>query len=88
MSSLPLSGSAYVSAVDRNESNLEYLQIPLRRRPEQCDHVSTICPTMKCVASWSIDHRLMPWRTAGGRDLAATLGFPSQSRDDHFARLV
>lgn len=65
-----LSGATYVSARERIDAPTHgYAKIKIRD-PRVCDHVETICATVSCVESWSIDWQLFFDRTQGGRQLA------------------
>ena len=98
--SYAMSGHAYVAAMYRDDfiswttTGGRYRHL-MHRLPlaTNCTHGVTICAA--CAPSWSIDRRLMLWRTHGGRKLAAELGIqphvdltPTGGFDEHTPELV
>lgn len=63
-----LSGNAYLSAIMRYAPT-ERIRLPIVAA-ENCDHTYTVCPTAKCLNSWSLDYQFFMQRTGGGRKIA------------------
>lgn len=68
-----LSGKTYIAAFLDNK----LVRLPVVKYGA-CDHSFSICAQWQCIESWSMDYRLMFWRTVAGRELAAKLRI-----DDH-----
>lgn len=85
-----VSGGTYVSAmlrenVDRYPQRDYLVRLPVGTFSYghgNCDHGHTICATWECVESWSVDYKLMLYRTGGGRLIAAKLRIPATFRFD------
>jgi hypothetical protein len=75
-----LSGSTYVSAMLREDTDKYPWRDGLRRIPAvsdpgMCEHGITICSQWSCLESWAIDWRLYLNRTGAGRRIAAEAGW-------------
>ena len=74
-----LSGSTYVSAMLREDTDKHPWRDGLRRipatTPDRCHHGITICSQWDCLESWAQDWRLYLHRTGAGRRIAAEAGW-------------
>jgi hypothetical protein len=79
-----LSGNTYVTAMLREDVDKYPPRDYLVRIPVgtfvmgvgNCDHGHTICAQWDCVESWSLDYKIMLWRTNAGRLIADKLRIP------------